>query len=184
MITVNMSKARDLWRDKIRAAREPLLATLDVLYQRTLEAGFDASDVVARKQALRDVTADPAIDAAQTLDELKAVWPAILTQNISDFPTRSVPAQISDRQFFQQAAADGLMTQAEALAAVATGAIPAILQTIVDGITDPAQNFAARMLLSGATVFDRSHPLTAAVGAHLGWTSAQIDQFFIRAAAL
>lgn len=184
MILFDMAKAREIWRDKMRTAREPLLATLDVLYQRTLEAGFDTSDVVARKQALRDVTADPAIDAAQTLDELKAVWPAILTQNISDFPTRSVPAQISDRQFFQQAALLGIITQDEAIAAVATGAIPAMLKNIVDGVADESARFAATMLLSGATVFERAHPMTEAVGASLGWTSAQIDQFFIRAAAL
>jgi hypothetical protein len=95
-----------------------------------------------------------------------------------------IPQQISDRQFFQQAAVDGLITQDEAIAAVATGTIPAVLQTIVDGITDPAEQFAAKMLLSGATVFERRHPFTEAVGAALGWTSAQIDAFFTAAHAL
>lgn len=94
------------------------------------------------------------------------------------------PRLISDRQFFQQAAVMSIITQAEALAAVQTGAIPAVLQTIVDGITDPDQKFAATMLLSGATIFERNHPFTEAVGAALGWTSEQIDQFFIAAAQL
>jgi hypothetical protein len=95
-----------------------------------------------------------------------------------------IPAVISDRQFFQMAAIDGLVSMDEALAAVKTGAIPPVLQTIVDGIDDPFQQFAAKMLLSGATEFERNHPLTEAVGAHLGWTSAQIDQFFIQGAKL
>lgn len=99
-------------------------------------------------------------------------------------PPTPVPQQISDRQFFQQAAIEQLITQDEALAAVATGTIPAVLQTIVDGITDPAEQFAAKMLLSGATVFERQHPFTEAVGAALGWTSAQIDAFFTAASAL
>lgn len=99
-------------------------------------------------------------------------------------PVVPVPQIISDRQFFQMAAMAGLVTMDEALAAVQTGAIPAVLQTVVDGITDPAQQFGAKMLLSGATQFERYHPLTEAVGAHLGWTSEQIDQFYIQAAQL
>lgn len=79
-LTVDMEKARDIWRDRIRAARAPLLAALDVEYQRADEAGDAAAkaDVVARKQALRDATADPAIEVATTPDHLKAVWPAAL----------------------------------------------------------------------------------------------------------
>lgn len=92
-----------------------------------------------------------------------------------------VPQIISDRQFFHQAAIAGIITQDEALAAVSIGAIPAVLQTIVDGIPDTNEQFAAKMLLSGATVFDRNHPLAEAVGASLGWTVEQIDQFFIDA---
>lgn len=95
-----------------------------------------------------------------------------------------VPQVISDRQFFQQAAILGVITQDEALAAVQTGAIPAVLQTVVDGITDPDQKFAATMLLSGATIFERYHPFTNAVGAALGWTSDQVDQFFVAASKL
>lgn len=99
-------------------------------------------------------------------------------------PPPAVPQLISDRQFFQQAAVLTIITQAEALAAVQTGVIPAILQTVVDGISDPDQKFAATMLLSGATVFERNHPFTEAVGAALGWTSEQIDAFFMAAAQL
>lgn len=95
-----------------------------------------------------------------------------------------VPETISHRQFYQQAAINTTITQTEALAAVQTGTIPTVLANIVNGMTDPNQQFAAKMLLSGASEFHRSHPMTASIGAALGWTSAQIDTFFIAASAL
>lgn len=98
--------------------------------------------------------------------------------------TPTVPSTISDRQFFQQAAVLSIITQSEALAAVQTGTIPSVLQSIVDGIQDPTEKFAATMLLAGATVFERNHPFTNAVGAALGWSNDQIDQFFIAASNL
>jgi hypothetical protein len=76
VIFVDMSKARDIWRDKIRAARLSELARLDAEFMRALETGTDTSAIVAQKQALRDATADPAIDAAQTPEQLKLVQPA------------------------------------------------------------------------------------------------------------
>jgi hypothetical protein len=98
-------------------------------------------------------------------------------------PPPYVP-DVSDRQFFQQAAILGIITQAEALAAVKVGAIPASLQAIVNAIPDEEQKFAADMMLSGATIFQRAHPMTEAIGAAYGWTSQQIDEFFIAASAL
>ena len=184
MITVNMAKAREVWRSKMRITREPLLAALDTQYQRATEIGADTSAIVAHKQALRDVTDDPGIEAAQTIQELQAVWPAVLDQSISEVPLPPVPQIISDRQFFQQAAVLSLITQAEALAAVQTGAIPAMLQTVVDELPDADTRFAATMLLAGATQFERNHPLTVEVGVHLGLTTAQVDDFFIAAAQL
>lgn len=76
MITIDMVKARAIWRERIRAARD--FASLDVQFQRALERGADTAAIVAAKQALRDAPADPRIDAATTLDALKAVWPACL----------------------------------------------------------------------------------------------------------
>jgi len=82
MITVDMTKAREIKRDQLRAERRPLLEQLDVEFMRAQEQGDQAKtdEIAARKQALRDVTADPAIDAATTPDELKAVRPAILDE--------------------------------------------------------------------------------------------------------
>ena len=80
-VGIDMAKARDIHRERMRAARAPKLAALDVEYQRADETGDTGAkaDIAKRKQALRDVTADPAIDAAQTPEGLRAVWPAELS---------------------------------------------------------------------------------------------------------
>lgn len=88
-----------------------------------------------------------------------------------------VPASVSDRQFFQQLAVAGHITEAEALAAVATGTIPAAMEALVQQLPAESQ-FAARMLLSGATSFERAHPLTATLGAMYGMDSAALDTFW------
>lgn len=73
IISIDMDKARDIWRDKIRQARaEPLLA-LDAAFMKALETGADTSAIAARKQYLRDAPADPRINAATTPEELKAI---------------------------------------------------------------------------------------------------------------
>ena len=98
-------------------------------------------------------------------------------------PLPPIPV-ISDRQFFQQAAIAGFITPAEALAAVQTGTIPAVLQALIDGIEDENEKFGATMVLAGATTFDRNHPLTEAVRLYLNKTSEEIDQFFRDASLL
>ena len=73
MININMNKAKDIWRDKVRAERNEELAKLDVLYMRSLEANdVEAQQIIAsKKQALRDAPADPRIENASTVEELK-----------------------------------------------------------------------------------------------------------------
>jgi len=72
----DMPKAREIHREHLRSFRGKALADLDVEYQRADEKGDKAGKarVVALKQELRDITAHPDIEAAQTTDELKAVW--------------------------------------------------------------------------------------------------------------
>ena len=98
-------------------------------------------------------------------------------------PAPSVPASISDRQFFQQLALQGVITQVEALAAVKMGEIPAAIKQAIDSLP-PGQQFEATMIISGATTFQRSHPLTLAIGAACHWTADQIDALFQAAAVL
>ena len=75
VISVNMTKAKDIWRDKIRAAREPELSKLDTAFMKAQETGASTTQIVADKQALRDAPAHADIDAATTPDELTAVQP-------------------------------------------------------------------------------------------------------------
>lgn len=79
-LCVNMEKAREIHRNRMREARAPKLQVLDVAYVRALEGGdaAGAQTIAAQKQTLRDVTVDPSIEAASTPEELKAVWPQCL----------------------------------------------------------------------------------------------------------
>jgi len=74
-VEVDMAAARDIWRDKIRAARAPKLEKLDTAYMKALETNADTTQIIADKQALRDAPADAGIDAATTPDALKLVQP-------------------------------------------------------------------------------------------------------------
>jgi hypothetical protein len=75
VISVNMDKARDIWRDKIRYARTEPLAKLDTDYMKALETSFDTTQIVADKQALRDAPSLSSIDEATTPEELVAIQP-------------------------------------------------------------------------------------------------------------
>ena len=71
---VDMAKAREIHKDKIRLARKPLLEALDVEFQKALETGASTTDIVAKKNALRDAPADSGITSASDADALKAQW--------------------------------------------------------------------------------------------------------------
>ena len=71
MITVDIDKAKALTKDRLRAERAPLLAALDVAFQRALESGSDTTAIVAEKQRLRDITNQ--VDACTTTDELRGL---------------------------------------------------------------------------------------------------------------
>jgi hypothetical protein len=68
-VIVNLDKAKDMTKDRLRAERKPLLEAQDVAFQRALESNADTSAIVAEKQRLRDITKK--VDAANTLEELK-----------------------------------------------------------------------------------------------------------------
>ena len=100
-----------------------------------------------------------------------------------DHDPRPVLPEISDRQFFQALAIVGIISEADALAAVMTGDLPAAFEAFVAALPSGEQ-FGARMALSGATIFRRDHPLTAAFGAASGKSPAEIDELFRLAASL
>jgi hypothetical protein len=77
-IEVDLSKAKDIWRDKWREARKPLLASLDIEFMKAVETSdsIKQTEIATKKQELRDVTNTPI--SGTTPEEIKAVWPEIL----------------------------------------------------------------------------------------------------------
>ena len=71
---VDMAKAREIHKNKIREARTSKLAELDIEFQKAQETSADTSAIVAKKNALRDAPADSGIAAASDTDALKAQW--------------------------------------------------------------------------------------------------------------
>ena len=76
VISEDMTKAKEIFKDKIREVRTPLLAAEDVVYMKALEADdADAKTAsVAKKKALRDAPAASSIDSASNIAALKAAW--------------------------------------------------------------------------------------------------------------
>ena len=71
---IDMAKAKELHKINIRDARTPKLAELDIEFQKALETGSSTTDIVAKKQALRDAPAATGISTAVTETDLKAQW--------------------------------------------------------------------------------------------------------------
>jgi hypothetical protein len=70
-ITVNITKAKVLTKDRLRVDRKPLLEAQDVLFMKAQEAGSSTTAIVTEKQRLRDITGDY-VNNMDTLDKLKA----------------------------------------------------------------------------------------------------------------
>ena len=75
-ISEDMTKAKAIFKDKIREARKPLLDAEDVVYMKALEASDSSAQAasVAKKKKLRDAPAETAIENADTIAKLKAAW--------------------------------------------------------------------------------------------------------------
>ena len=68
-ITVDITKAKVITKDRLREERKPLLAAQDILFMQAQEAGTSTSAIVTEKQRLRDITNQ--VDSMTTLDQLK-----------------------------------------------------------------------------------------------------------------
>ncbi len=73
-MSIDMEKAKELHKAKIRSAREPKLQALDIDYQRALESSTDTTDIVTKKKALRDAPNVDAIKNATSTDDLRKQW--------------------------------------------------------------------------------------------------------------
>ena len=76
VISEDMTKAKEIFKDKIREVRGPLLEAEDVVYMKALEAGDSDAQAasVTKKNALRNAPAASAISSASDIAALKAAW--------------------------------------------------------------------------------------------------------------
>lgn len=128
--------------------------------------------IVEGDQSLAGARIDPAWAGSEAMLSVSVVEPA----------PEPVPASISDRQFAHQLAILGTITQVEALAWAARGDLPDAMNIAIEGLP-PAERFSARMLLSSATGYERSHPLVPVLAVLLGYDEADLDDLW-RAAGL
>lgn len=71
MIKINLNKAKDITKERLRVERQPLLEAEDIKFMQAQESGSDTKAIVAEKQRLRDIT--NLADSCNTTDELKAL---------------------------------------------------------------------------------------------------------------
>lgn len=78
--TIDLERAKDVWRNKMRPIRDARLKQLDLEWMRAMELGDSAkaSVVATQKQELRDITKRDELKYAKSLAEVKAFWPAVL----------------------------------------------------------------------------------------------------------
>ena len=76
MITIDINKAKEVWKNKIRNARTSALAKLDIDFIKAQEQSNDTTSIVADKQTLRDLPSQ--VDTANSITEIKAVWNELL----------------------------------------------------------------------------------------------------------
>ena len=69
-ISVDITKAKVITKDRLRVERKPLLEEQDILFMQAQESGADTSDIVTEKQRLRDITNQ--VDSMTTTTQLKA----------------------------------------------------------------------------------------------------------------
>jgi hypothetical protein len=76
MIIIDITKAKEVWKDKIRQARKLALAKLDIDFIKAQEQGNNTTSIIADKQTLRDLPSQ--VDTANSIEEIKAVWNDLL----------------------------------------------------------------------------------------------------------
>ena len=76
VISEDLAKAKEIFKDKIREIRGPLLEAEDVVYMKAMEDDDASAKTasVAKKNALRDAPAASAISSASSIAALKAAW--------------------------------------------------------------------------------------------------------------
>ena len=71
MIKVDINKAKDITKDRLRTERKQLLEALDIEVMKNITDAVKLVEIEAEKQRLRDITS--VVDTLSTVEELKAV---------------------------------------------------------------------------------------------------------------
>lgn len=71
IVYVDFDIAKELTKTRLRIERKPLLAELDIAFQRALETGDDTTIIVFEKNRLRNITS--VVDTTKTLEELRNI---------------------------------------------------------------------------------------------------------------
>lgn len=101
-------KAEDIHRQNLRYVRRIVFLDVDVQFMKALETLIvklpipdeDKAPIMAiiyMKNVLRDVTKDPRITEAKTLDDLKAVMPKMIEQNYPKAIEAGMPAILTEK---------------------------------------------------------------------------------------
>jgi len=69
-MSVDITKAKEITKDRLRVERKPLLEAQDILFMQAQESGADTSDIATEKQRLRDITNQ--VNSMTTTTQLKA----------------------------------------------------------------------------------------------------------------
>ena len=70
-IKIDFEKAKEIWKNKLRAERKPLLEALDVEVIKNITDADKIAEIEAQKQPLRDITL--LVDECKTLDQIREV---------------------------------------------------------------------------------------------------------------
>ena len=68
-IKIDITKAKVITKDRLRAERKPLLEEQDLKFMQAQEQGADTTAIVAEKKRLRDITKQ--VNSLTTVEELK-----------------------------------------------------------------------------------------------------------------
>ena len=71
MITININKAKEITKDRLRAERTPLLQALDVEVMKNITDSVRLAEIETEKQRLRGIT--KVVDTLSTVEELKGI---------------------------------------------------------------------------------------------------------------
>lgn len=78
--TIDITRAKDIWKNKVRVARNKRLQELDIEWMKAMEQGeiSKATAIANQKKTLRDITDREEITNASSVQELESFWPDIL----------------------------------------------------------------------------------------------------------